>query len=524
MKRTIICLLIVILLVGSCLMAVSAAGTGSLSATSASGYRGDTVTVAVNMNSNPGLITMKFQVSYSSNLTLVSVSNAGLLNGWTTPAPTISSPYTLRWADSLATANNTATGKLVTLTFKISENAPIGKETVTITFNESRDADGGKNTFSSTSATITVNCKHSYSDWTKVDDTNHKRTCSICSAPETAKHTWDNGTTLKQADCKEGGQVKYTCTTCQATKTVDTEKTTTHSYGAWTQISDTQHKRTCSVCSNPETANHTWDKGTVIKKADCKEGGQIKYTCTGCGTPRTEDTEKLTTHTYDHGCDTDCNVCSATRTTTHSYKTKWSKDKNEHWHECSECKDKKDVAAHTPGPEATEDKAQTCTECGYVIKAALGHKHDYAKTWTTDETGHWYACSGCEEKGSYADHDFENACDPDCSICGLTRETAHDFGETWESDEANHWHVCSGCGLKQDEAAHTPGAAATATKAQTCTDCGYEIAPALGGGKKDTDKTAIVPQNGGFPWGIIVVAVIIVGGVVAFVVIKKRRL
>ena len=55
MKRVFVCLLTALLLLGTCLFAVSAAGTGSLSATSASGYRGDTVTVAVNMNSNPDL-------------------------------------------------------------------------------------------------------------------------------------------------------------------------------------------------------------------------------------------------------------------------------------------------------------------------------------------------------------------------------------------------------------------------------------------------------------------------------------
>jgi hypothetical protein len=50
----------------------------------------------------------------------------------------------------------------------------------------------------------------------------------------------------------------------------------------------------------------------------------------------------------------------------------------------------------------------------------------------------------------------------------------------WTADAINHWHVCSGCDVKQDEATHEPVAEATATTAQTCTICGYEIAPALG--------------------------------------------
>jgi len=663
--------LTIVLLFSTGLVTVSAAGTGTLSATATSGYRGDTVTVNVNLNSNPGLISMKFQVSYSSNLTLVGVSNSGLLNGWTTPAPTISSPYTLRWADSLATTNSTATGKLVTLTFKIADNATIGTETVSIVFNESRDCNGGKNTFSNTSATITVKCNHSYGtwskasdtqhsrtcsvcqnvekanhtwnsgsitkqptcketgvktftcttcnatktesvaktndhkygSWTKVNDTTHKRTCSICSIDETANHSWNSGSITKQPSCKETGIKTYTCTACNATKTesiakttdhkygswtkvndvthkhtcsicskeettshtwnsgsvtkkatcketgvktftctacnaTKTEsiaKTTDHKYGSWTKVNDTTHKHSCSVCSKEETASHTWNSGNVTKKATCKEAGIKTYTCTACNATKTESIAKLTTHVYDHACDTDCNVCGETRTTTHNYKTSWSKDKTNHWHECSVCKDKKDAAAHTPGAEATETTAQTCTTCGYVIKAALGHKHNYATTWATDGEGHWYTCAGCEEKGSYAKHDFENACDKDCSICGYTRQTEHKFAEIWAADTNNHWHACSGCGLKQDETAHEPGAEATATNAQTCTICGYEITPALGSKEaevsaKNTEATTLTfptdkdtPEEGSFPWWIILVVVIAAAGVSAFVVIKKRR-
>ena len=608
MKRIITCLLTVVLLFSSGLVAASAAGAGTLSATNASGYRGDTVTVDVNLNNNPGLISMKFQVSYSDDLTLVSVSNSGLLNGWTTPAPTISSPYTLRWADSLATTNNTATGTLVTLTFRIKDNADIGAQTVTITFNESRDAEGGKNNFANISTAITVKCNHSYSawsklndnqhsrtcpacqnvekanhtwnsgsvtkaasckeegvktytctacsatkteaiaktndhkygSWTKVNDTQHKHVCSVCQKEETANHSWNSGSVTKIADCKEEGVKTYTCTGCNGTKTEAIAKTTDHKYGNWIKANDTTHKHTCSVCSKEETSNHTWNSGVVTKKASCKEAGIKTYTCTACNATKTESIAKVTTHTYDHACDTDCNVCGVIRTTTHNYKTSWSKDKTNHWHECSVCKDKKDVAAHTPGAEATETKAQTCTTCGYVIKAALGHAHKYAATWTTDENSHWYVCSGCEEKGSYATHDFENACDKDCSICGYIRETEHKFAETWNTDANNHWHECSGCGLKQDEAAHEPGAEATAATAQTCTICGYEIAPALGGEetKEPTESTPATnpatdpttptdktdPEGGNFPWWIIiVVAAVAVGGIVAVVVIKKKK-
>ena len=604
MKRIFSVVIALLMLCSLLAVPAFAAGSGSMNMGSASGNRGDTVTLSVNLNSNPGLVTMTIRVSYDTSvLQLTNVSNPGLLVGAQLNT-SYGSPYTISWVDGATTTNNTKTGTIATFTFKILDNAKIGDSAVTLQFIDSYDTDYNENSFSAASGKVTVKCNHSYGswsdagngqhsrtcsicsgketanhtwnggsvtkqasckevgvktytctacnatktetiakttdhkygNWTKVNDTTHKRTCSVCSKEETANHSWNGGSITKQPTCKEAGVKTYTCTACNATKTESVAKTTDHKYGSWTKVNDTTHKHTCSVCSKEETANHTWNSGTVTKKATCKEAGVKTYTCTACNATKTESVAKLTTHTYDHACDTDCNVCGTTRTTAHNYKTSWSKDKTNHWHECSVCKDKKDVVSHTPGAEATETTAQTCTVCGYVIKAALGHKHSYATTWTTDDTGHWYKCSGCEEKGSYAAHDFENSCDKDCSICGYTRQSEHKFAETWATDEDNHWHVCSGCGLKQDEAAHESGAEATATTAQTCTICGYEIAPALGEEETtdptessdattpttSTDKTD--PDDGTFPWWIIVIVVVVaVGGVVVVIVIKKKK-
>lgn len=203
------------------------------------------------------------------------------------------------------------------------------------------------------------------------------------------------------------------------------------------------------------------------------------------------------------------------------------------------CAEKKDEAAHIPGAEATEATAQKCTVCGYIIQAAIGHTHKYASEWTTDKNGHWYACSGCEEIDSYAAHDFVNACDSDCSVCGYTRDTTHNYGEAYKSDDTNHWHECSACGGKKDVVAHEPGVAATSTTSQICTICGYEIAPALGTTDKtepSTDATDVtnttVPigeANGtnesenNFPWWIIIVVACISIAIVVIVVFKKEK-
>ena len=524
-------LLIVIMLAIPALAAQTATMTVTTSANTA--YRGDTITVTVSTTAVTSCTNGGFVFNYDKTVfEYVSGAQqsgvAGYMAGISTQAGNV--------AGYFMNGNATVQGNIFQITLKIKDDAAFG--TYTISGIPNMTATDGKAECTATGATVTVACKHSYGSWTKVNDTTHKRTCSICQKDETASHSWNGGAVTKAATCKEDGVKTYTCTACNATKTETIAKLTTHTYGSWTKVNDTTHKHVCSVCSKEETANHTWNSGVVTKAATCKEEGVKTYTCTTCSATKTETIAKLTTHTYDHACDTSCNVCGLTRTTTHSYKTEWSKDKTNHWYECSVCKDKKDSAAHTPGAEATEKTAQTCTTCGYIITPALGHKHSYATTWTTDDAGHWYTCAGCEEKGSYAKHDFENACDKDCSICGYTRETSHNFATEWKSDATNHWHECTGCGLKQDEAAHEPGAAATETTAQTCTICGYEIAPALGA--KDTEPTTAPSapaepteptepaekndsEKGSFPWWIIVVAVVAVGGVVAVIVIKKKK-
>lgn len=372
--------------------------------------------------------------------------------------------------------------------------------------------------------------KHSYGEGVRVDDFTHRYTCTVCGTELTVHHSWDSGTVTKKPDCKETGESTYTCTVCSSVKTEILPVTSQHSYGVWNKVDDSTHTHTCTVCGKSETKDHSWNRGTVITPATCKGSGEKAFTCTDCGATKTQVLPQLTTHTYSHGCDTECNVCGATRKTSHRYAPDWSKDASGHWHACSECGNKKDTAAHVPGPAATETTAQTCTDCGYVIQAELGHTHSYAETWTSNEAGHWYACSGCEEPGSYTDHSFENACDGDCAICGYERMTTHSYAEAWQRDEAYHWHSCSVCGETADEAAHVPGPAATETTAQTCTDCGYEIAPALGGGETQPTETTedTVPiegddaERGGFPWWILLVAAAAIAGGGALIAGKKK--
>ena len=260
------------------------------------------------------------------------------------------------------------------------------------------------------------NENHSFGAWEKADGINHKHACTICGTEESAAHTWNSGTVTKVPTCTEAGEKVFTCTACGHTKTESVSKTNDHSYGVWTMVDDTTHTHSCTLCGKVETVAHTWDKGKVTKQPDCKKEGTKTYICTGCGATKCEVVAKSTTHTYDHNCDTNCNICGQVRNTSHKYDSAWNKDQNKHWYACSVCGEKKDSASHTPGPEATETSDQRCTVCGYVITPARNHEHNYSDAWIMDETNHWFACTGCEEPESLAQHDFENDCDPDCSV------------------------------------------------------------------------------------------------------------
>ena len=151
MKKIVSAMLILMLLCAFWAIPTSAAGNGSLSMTTASGSRGDTVTLSVRLNSNPGLVTMGIRVSYDTSvLQLTGVSDSGLLKG-TQLNTNYSSPYTIAWVDGSATTNNTATGTIATFTFKIFDNATIGDSAVTLQFTDSYDSDYAENSFSASS-------------------------------------------------------------------------------------------------------------------------------------------------------------------------------------------------------------------------------------------------------------------------------------------------------------------------------------------------------------------------------------
>lgn len=218
------------------------------------------------------------------------------------------------------------------------------------------------------------------------------------------------------------------------------------------------------------------------KPATCLEAGyEQHYACTGCGAlyADAEGNEPIEADSI------------KIPITDHNYSTEWSSDKDNHWHECIVCKNQKDIAAHTPGDEATENTPQVCTTCGYVIVPALGHdmtKID-AKSPTCTAAGNseYYICSRCgklfTDKAGTEETTSEKVIIP---------ATGHKTPFLWENNAEKHWRSCTECGELLESAPHTfsswgiykfPTRTEEGLRIRSCTICNYqetEVLPVIG--------------------------------------------
>ena len=324
----------------------------------------------------------------------------------------------------------------------------------------------------------------------------------------------ENNTYLKTAasNCTEYNVYWYACSRCDANAKDDAAATDKY----YTSTTAGNHSFTEKI---EDAAHYVAGTGT-----DCQSVKKYYFDCAYC--------DLIGTATWD-----------STTYGPHNYAATWSSDADGHWHECSLCHGKKDETAHTPGAAATETTPQKCTECDYIITAALGHTHHMTPvaanpaTCTADGNTAYYVCSGCSKwfedaAGNveitdhssvvigHLGHDFAPATcttpktckrdgcgategialghdwkDATCTApktckrdgCGATegKPNGHTEGAEWKNDANYHWHICSvdGCGavIESSKAAHTPDReAATETEPVKCSVCDYEIAPALG--------------------------------------------
>lgn len=210
----------------------------------------------------------------------------------------------------------------------------------------------------------------------------------------------------------------------------------------------------------------------------------------------------------------------------------WKHDADKHWKECTVkgCTEKNEEAAHQPEAGTPNCvSSATCQVCGYEVAPTNSKIHTKivkveAKAATCTENGNieHYKCTDCgklfsdvagateiaakdvvipaahkltpvAEKPSTCRVNGTAAYDK-CDVCGKMFDkdgkeitapatlplAAHTWDTTkWLANKDGHYRECKVCGIADTVITpHTPGAEATETTPQTCTDCGYIIKPA----------------------------------------------
>ncbi len=209
--------------------------------------------------------------------------------------------------------------------------------------------------------------------------------------------------------CEADGYDLYICSRCQAEDQRNPVGQLGHLWGAWTSISNTQHKRTCERDANhTETEDHDMQKTSTVAPT-CTEGGYDVFTCSVCGYSENRNPVAALGHDFT-GAVRDNNNGS------HSYKCT---------HEnCNEYGVGTGASAEVNGSVSCEDtysdwggntatcneggiETRTCSVCGHVDERQtqpLGHDLTdeviseqtlYKDATCTEPAVYFYTCSRC---------------------------------------------------------------------------------------------------------------------------------
>ena len=446
---------------------------------------GSTVDIAVTIANNPGMDVMKLKFSYDTTaLTLKDIELGSVMTGTFTK----NLDKAVALLEAAGTTNATGNGTLVTLKFEVKSTATTGNYTIgflvadAVNRNEERVAlttQAGTVSVAVPVTTYTVRFNANGGTGTMAD---------VTGVPAGAYTLPANGFTAPAGKQFKGWSTDASGAVIEGTTYNVTGDVTL--YAIW---ENKPHTHTYSTEWSTDSANH-WHECTCGDKKDLAPhvDANNDHNCDVCG-------KKMSDHTGGTATCKDkatCTICGQKygELAAHNYKTEWSTDETNHWHECSVCGDKKDEAAHIPGAAATETTPQTCTICGYVIKAALGHTHNFNQKNTsetylksaatcTKKAVYYYSCT-CGEKGTETFESGELA--------------AHAYKTTWSNDNASHWHSCYVCGDKKDEEVHIDknkdhncdvcdkkmtdhtGGTATCKDRATCSICGEKYGSLAG--------------------------------------------
>lgn len=332
-----------------------------------------------------------------------------------------------------------------------------------------------------------------------------------------------------------------------------------HDWGAWTQNSDKKtHTRICKRdTSHTETENCHGGTATCTAKAVCTVcGGEYGEMAAHSFTTEKAETQYLksaATCTEKAIYYKSCAVCGLSSEGTadeatffsgnvldHDLPNAWSKDENEHWHECKRCHIKEDAGEHEYGDD------NICDICGYDKTVPHTHNLTFVSandaTCTKNGNKAYYTCDGCDMWFEDANGSIEIT----DKTAVIIPATGHAPSESWKFDKADHWKDCTntGCGtiIEGSKAAHTesgwiidttPTYFKNGTQHKECTVCHYVTAvgfiPARGGDIEPSDPsgwtpTPNLPATGGDNTAFIWIALLLIcASTAAGTVIHGRR-
>ena len=124
-----------------------------------------------------------------------------------------------------------------------------------------------------------------------------KAICEKCKEPygELAAHTFGDWVVVKEPTGTKEGVKEQVCSVCGAKKQEKIDSLnivcTNHQGGTATCT----ERAICEICKDPygDLLPHTWDDGVVTKEPTATEDGIKTYTCSVCGTTKTEIIAKL---------------------------------------------------------------------------------------------------------------------------------------------------------------------------------------------------------------------------------------
>ena len=228
----------------------------------------------------------------------------------------------------------------------------------------------------------------------------------------------------------------------------------------------------------------------------------------------------------------------------HDLPNDWSKDENEHWHECKRCHSNEDAGEHEYGDD------NICDICGY--DKTVPHTHNLTlvsannATCTKDGNKAYYTCDGCDMWFEDANGSIEIT----NKTAVIIPATGHAPSESWKFDKADHWKDCTnaGCGviIESSKATHTesgwiidtaPTYFNSGTQHKECTVCHYVTAvgfiPAKGGDIEPSDPSGWTPNpnlpatgddNTAFIWiALLLICASTAAGTVIYGRRKKQR-